>query len=247
MKKKILTTMLLMVAFLKFVGAQVLPEKLIGVWELPETHGHKLCLVFIDSKNCAYTATNGLVLFNFTYKLAQGNQQLSLKNTFPYYIEKNDSSYQLIQLRNDSTLLINTKNKGKRALSMEGKTVSVLRKMVNVQPENFVKRPTLSNLIGSWYSIIRKDTIIKVEFKTNNVMAIKAYKPQSRLNGTTYKADFEKQPMTLDFIDKDENVIKTIFHFQGDSLLYLAGPKDKERRTHFTFFGDNMRLDKQKL
>lgn len=129
---------------------------------------------------------------------------------------------------------------------MKGKYVLTYRKLQNVSPEYFIRKPNQADLIGAWVNVLKKDTTTILNFKTNNVLEIKDPRTNSESFGR-YIADFEKQPMTLDIINQKGDISPNIFVFVGNSDLRLAGPKNRQRRSHFTFFGDNAFFQKKKL
>jgi hypothetical protein len=59
-----------------------------------------------------------------------------------------------------------------------------------------------------------------------------------------YIADVTKQPMTIDFINKNNKVIPGFFVFYGDAGLRIESFPDNNRGTHFTTFGYNVFLKK---
>ncbi len=110
MKLRLFTITFLFVIGWRFANAQVLSEKLLGVWQI-EGDSNKLCLVFINSHSGAVTASDGMLHYNFTYKLSAGQQSVLISELIPIYSKKEDFYQGLIKLENDSTLLLNEKQK----------------------------------------------------------------------------------------------------------------------------------------
>ncbi len=219
---------------------------MIGVWKLNYPNSN-LCLVFINQNFGAFTDTTGLLHYYFNYQISSSNEEPMLVSEYiPIYSDKKDYYKCLIQLKNDSTLLLNNEITGKDVKLMQGKSVSVYNKLIDVNAESFIRKPNQQDLIGNWLSIYKKDTTVLFTFKTNNIVEVTNYITK-KISFGLYNLDCKNQPMSINITNDKGEVQPYIFVFIGTNGLRLAGPKRGERRTQFTAFGNNHFLTKELL
>lgn len=96
-----------------------------------------------------------------------------------------------------------------------------------------------------WNVLIKKDTILSLTFKSNDVLELKD-KHNSQQVSVKYNINTDKQPMELDIINSITGELQqNIFVFDAPDKIRMAGPKKGKRRTHFTVFGNNSYITKE--
>lgn len=190
--KYIFTTLLILFIFNNNLTAQEsIARKILGIWQIigKSNTGY---LIFVNDLSGAVTSNTGLLQYYFDYQLASGQQPSLITEHFPIYNDKQYAFKGLVQLKNDSILLINSEIKGNKALLMEGKKVTTYKRLSDESIETFIRKPNQGDLIGTWLSGIKKDTGMSLTFKSNNTVDI-TNATINKTFSTLYKVDFNKQ------------------------------------------------------
>jgi hypothetical protein len=239
--KFIFTTLyIILICNFNLFAQNSISKRILGIWRFNGNHGY---LIFINDHSGAVTSNTRLLKYYFNYELGSGQPALITEH-FPIFNDNQYTLRELVQMKDDSTLLINGEIKGKKALLMEGKKIATLKKLPDENIENFIRKPNQNNLIGTWISVFKKDTTTSFTFKSNNTVDINTANINKAVS-TIYKVDFSKQPMRLDLIGPKGEILPNIVVFSSDSTLRLAGPKNGQRRSEFSFFGNNTFLKKK--
>ncbi|RYY06700.1 MAG: hypothetical protein EOP43_05535 [Sphingobacteriaceae bacterium] len=200
-------------------------------------------MVFINQKSAAFTDTSGLLHYYFDYKLSFGNGPILISEHIPIYSDKVDYYKSLIQLKDDSRLLLNVDVKAKDAALMQGKSVVEYNK-INSDVTYFIRKPNQQDLIGDWVSISKKDTILMFSFKNKTIVVVR--NPiNEKLSFCTYSINTDSQPMVMNITDDKGETKPYIFVLLNANSIRLAKPKRGLKRTLFTAFGGNIFLTKK--
>jgi hypothetical protein len=197
-------------------------------------------LLFLTDSTAAFiTPGSGLLYSYINYKMAFKDGIYNFRQTMEIHRKKPSYDYATINVLNDSTFLFSF-SKTPKSTDTATKGIYTYKKVKFEKLGTQLRLPTYADLIGDWTVWFRGLTDKHYIFlDEKNVRRI--------INGTTtwltYKIDFSKQPITLDFYYKNSDRMEQAFlTFYGEKTIQIEFFPDNNRGDHIRFFGENVRL-----
>jgi hypothetical protein len=228
--------------------AQIYSAKnLAGRWQ--STRHKNSNMIFTSDSTGAWIDSSGFISNRFKYKTStqkRGDQQMDFKFTIQLNRKKPSYDYGYIKFLNDSIFLIRLHSWSiPKDTDTSNKKVSVFRKITTAVSESDLRYATYNDLIGVWSSKL-KDTskFQKFTFVDTNTLYIQT--STQGLNKFRYVVDFKKQPITVDVYYQDKLAKQCFIGFYSKDIMRLEHFDPHKRKDHFTFFGGNAHLYREK-
>lgn len=220
-------------------------KDLAGRWEF--IHNKKANVLFSSDSTGAWLQQDGFIFNRFKYTCGiqkPGDRYMDFKftvepkRTHPKYV----SGY--IKLLNDSTALIRIGwpiGKGADTSYQHG---AVLRKIKQPSWNDAPRLPTYKDVLGDWRTYFKKKVMATGVRFIDSIHAVFTY--TDREQAMTYHINFTQQPTPIDFTAGSQVLHGYLVFHSYDYIRLELFPSDKDRPDHFTVFGHNTIMQRQK-
>lgn len=235
LKKLFIISLYLIVAFGAY-AQQWSVNDLKGRW----THNNNSIgdLVFFNNDTAAFASTTGLInaYVKYTCELKKGvfkfKYTLELNRKNPNYLTAE------IKFINDSIFLFKADGSIPANADTTTKKLNIYKKVKSEKPGTQLYLPTYHDLLGAWTLIFKGEKDYHIIFKdVDHAEFIDA----ANTTELTYKSDFTKQPITIDFYyTGTSKKMQAFLRFAGENVFHIEEFPDNNRGDHMTMFGHNM-------
>ncbi|HEY9534724.1 MAG TPA: hypothetical protein VIQ77_09320 [Mucilaginibacter sp.] len=245
MIRKIIITLSLIIACIGGQAQTYTAKDLIGRWEF--SRNKKANLIFSSDSTGAWLQQDGFIFNRFKYTSGTqkpGDRYMEFKFTIepkrkhPKYV----SGY--IKLLNDSVALMRIGWPIGKNADTTYKHGAVLRKIKQPLLSNAPRLPTYKDLLGNWRTYFKKKVMSTGVRFIDSIHVVFTYTDRER--AMNYQINFTQQPTPIDFSD-GSGVFHGYLVFESYNYIRLElFEPDNERPDHFTVFGHNTIMQRQK-
>jgi hypothetical protein len=241
---KRLTLIVLLLANATFTNAQQFTAKdLIGRWQNARSKTRNVAF-FTDSTG-AWLTDDGLLYNKMNYSTKPRKDLIEWK--FTIQPNRKHPSYVrfTVKFLNDSTILMRYLWGVPKDADTSNKKVSVYTRIKKELPGTEMRYPDYKDLLGAWRSKMR-DTSRFQKFIFTDTSTLYIETSAQGLHKMKYVVDFKQQPITLDIYYQDKLINQCYIAFYNEDAMRIEYFKAGKRPDHFTFFGGNAHLYRDK-
>jgi len=245
MTRKILIAILLTGGCFSSRAQTYTAKDLIGRWEFTRTK--KTHIIFTSDSTGAWLQQDGFVFNRFKYTCSVQKPDDNYM-TFKFTIEpkrkhpKYVSGY--IKLLNDSAALLRIGWPIGKGADTTYKKAAVLSKIKQPLWNNAPRLPTYKDLLGNWRTYFKKKVMSTGIRFIDSVHAVYIYSDKEQV--MSYQINFTQQPSPIDFSVNSCVLHGYLVFYSYDYFRLELFEPDKDRPDHFTVFGHNTILQRQK-
>ncbi len=218
-------------------------KDLIGRWQNARVKGGNI--TFLTDSTGLWLSDSGFLYNKMNYSTKVKKDIVELK--FTYEINRKHPKYTRFTLKflNDSTLLMRYLWGIPKDADTSNKKFAVYKKIRKELPGTETRYPSYKDILGVWGSKMKDTTRFqKFTFVDTNTLYIQT--STQGLNKFRYTIDFKKQPIPLDVYYQDKLVKQCFIAFYNRDQMRLEHFEANKRPDHFTVFGGNAHLYRQK-
>jgi len=242
MIKKILLAILVLINSDVLYAQQYTAKDLIGRWE--NTRYKTSNVLFLTDSTGAWLAADGFTYSKMNYSAKVNKDIIELKFTtdptrkHPNYVRP------YIKFINDSTIIMRVGWAIPKDADTSNKKIAVFKRIKQL-PGTEMRNPTYKDILGVWVGK-QKDTtkFQKFTFVDKNIVYIQT--STQGLHKLKYTIDFNQTPAALDIYDGDRVIKECFLGFYSKDIIRLEFFEKDKRGDHFTAFGANARLYRDK-
>jgi hypothetical protein len=221
---------------------------LMGRWRTLKYTPHKWALskysvydmVFISNTAAAYISPNGLLYDNINYIATTKDDMINLKFTMDIRSKRQRYGNLSIKFLNDSTFLLSAKSSD--LIKVDTGKIREFKKVKIELPGTEPRLPNYTDLIGEWGNFFKgKITEGRIIFIDNTHVIFKGAEHTTEY---TYKIDFARQPIGIDFYSGSTINKHAILRFDKEDALFFKFSSGNVQPDRFTTFGLNYRYMK---
>ncbi len=220
-------------------------KRLTGRWR-SNHNNHIGDILFLSNDTAAFISPNGLLYGYITYNADFKRDMIRLKYTVDIHRKKNPYYMDAeIRFLNDSTFLYKSAGTIPGNADTSTKNLRVYKIVKFEKPGTQLRLPTCNDLKGQW------SNFFKGEIKDDHIIFIDdhqvIFKRGIYIKELTYKVDFTKQPVTIDFYYTDSSqMLQAFLMFEEENMFRIEFFPKNDRGDHLMVFGHNMMYLKEK-
>jgi hypothetical protein len=241
---KKLSLIVFLLANAAFANAQQFTAKdLIGRWQNARVKTGNIA--FFTESTGAWLTNDGLLYNKMNYSTKARKDIIEWK--FTIQPNRKHPSYVRFTLKflNDSTLLMRYLWGVPKDADTSSKKVSVYTRIKKELPGTEMRYPDYKDLIGVWGSKL-KDTTRFQKFTFVDTSLVYTQTSTQGLNKLRYVVDFKQQPIAVDMYYQNQLVKQCFIAFYNKDAMRIEFFNPGKRPDHFTFFGGNAHLYRDK-
>jgi hypothetical protein len=244
MIRKNVITLSLIIACIGAHAQTYTAKNLIGRWQ---ANGAKnVNMVFTSDTTGAWLNENGLIWMRFKYdtpKPVTAGRPLNFHFIIDLDARRRRHTYSSIKFLNDSVFLIRLGWFMPKGTDTGNQKVMIYTKIKHPAISKAPRLPDYRDLTGRWTTYSKNSGITSgLEFIDSTHIIRLVGDKRTML---TYKADFTKQPIIVDLYN-DSKIAEAFMALMSDNELMVETFAPGERPDHFTVFGQNTHLTRQK-
>jgi hypothetical protein len=243
MIKRILITLILVVSTAAVYAQQYTAKNLIGQWQ--ETRRKQTNIVFNTDSTGMWLGADGFLYNKMTYSAKVNKDIIELKYTTQ--INRKNPSYfrPYIKFLNDSIFLIRLGWAIPKDADTTNKKVAVFKRIKKDFLVSNMRYPNYSDILGAWTSKL-KDTTKFQRFTFVDTSTVYIQTSSQGMNKLKYIVDFKQQPITMDIYNGNILIKQCFLEFYNKDSMRLEFFEKDKRGDHFTVFGGNAHLYRDK-